>query len=204
MRSLGGMAILAAALAAVTADPGVAQARWRLDVQGGAFVPAGDARFGEGTTTVDVSTDVGGSFGVGGSYGVGDWLDLGGHYQRSFSGLDLGVISNSLKVGSLTAGARAYLAPPGRFRPWLACEIGWYRARADFDVPFGVTVESTEDSFGVNAGGGADFAVTDLVSLGVDVRYHNAVDAFGGLGFVTTMFNVGFHFDGEAADRGTP
>jgi hypothetical protein len=32
------------------------------------------------------------------------------------------------------------------------------------------------------------------VSLGADVRYHDAFDAFNGLQFVTTMVNVGIHF----------
>ena len=54
-----------------------------------------------------------------------------------------------------------------------------------------------DDAFGLNLGGGFDVPVTDLVSLGLDLRYHNAFDALGGLQFITTMLNVGFHFGGQ-------
>jgi opacity protein-like surface antigen len=35
-------------------------------------------------------------------------------------------------------------------------------------------VDRTDDSFGINVGGGFDFAIIRRVSLGLDFRYHNA------------------------------
>jgi hypothetical protein len=168
-----------------------AQARWRIDAAGGVFTPIGDVTIAEGGDSADIGIDVGGSFAVGGGYGLGDWADVTAHFQGNFAGLS--AVGTSLDVFSFTAGGRAYLLPPQRFRPWLATEIGWYRADAGANLIFS-SVNESEDSFGLNAGAGFDVALNQRVSLGLDVRYHNAFDALGGVQFVTSMFNVGIHF----------
>ena len=100
--------------------------------------------------------------------------------------------------------------PDGRVRPWLVGQVGWYRASgsvSDCYLFCGGDDEHKsreDDAFGLNVGAGVDVAVTDLVSLGLDVRYHDAFDALGGLQFVTTMLNVGFHFGGGEARPAVP
>ena len=93
------------------------------------------------------------------------------------------------------------MLPEGPVQPWLVGQIGWYRASGSVeDCLFfcdGDEQKRDDNAFGFNVGGGVDVPVTDLVSLGVDVRYHNAFDALDGLQFVTTMLDVGFHFGGQ-------
>jgi hypothetical protein len=191
-----GMRCTTAALALVSALvlPAAAAARWRIDAAGGAIIPTNEVELGEGEDTIRTDFEAGGSFAVGGGYGLGDWVDLTAHSQFSFSGAeDLG-FEESLDVYSFTAGGRVFLMPPGRFRPWLAGEIGWYRAEVESELRlFAPEIDQRDDSFGINVGGGLDVFVHRIVSLGVDVRYHDAFDALDGLEFVTTMFNVGIH-----------
>jgi hypothetical protein len=174
--------------------PAAGAARWRIDAGGGGFAPLAAGEFRASGVDFDVDVDAGGSFALGGGWGLGDWVDLGGRFQGSFAGLH--VLGASLDVFSVTAGPRVYLAPRAwPFRPWLTTEIGWYRAQAEFDALF-FRVSERDDSFGLNAGGGFDVAVHRRISLGVDVRYHNAFDALGGIDFVTALLNVGIHFGG--------
>jgi len=168
----------------------VASAEVRVDFEGGAIVPTSDVSLNDGTT---LDLGAGGSWAIGAGYLFGDHFELGGQFQQGFSGFDIGVAENSLNVISLTGGGRFYPLPKGRVRPWLVTQIGWYRARGEIGI-IGIGTSDTEDTFGLNTGGGLDVHITDLVSLGVDVRYHNAFNALGGLQFVTTMFNVALHF----------
>lgn len=131
---------------------------------------------------------------IGGAYVVNDWVDVTTHFQASFSGLQ--GLGESLAVYSFTSGGRVFLLPPQRVRPWVAAEIGWCRGDAEVDTIFAGSFNQIDDTFGLNAGAGCDVAINQRVSLGVDIRYHNAFDAFDGLQFLTTMFNVGIHFAG--------
>jgi hypothetical protein len=123
-----------------------AEGRWRVDVEGGAIVPASNVTLRDGgDIDTDVSTDLtaGRSFAAGGGYSLNDYVEVGGQFQSNFSGLDIGVASDTLQVYSLTAGPRVYLLPATyRFRPWAVGQIGWYRARAEAGF-FGAKVEDT-------------------------------------------------------------
>jgi hypothetical protein len=173
----------------------VAHAGWRIDAEGGAFVPVDDVAFDAGGEHFNIGTEAGGSVSIGGASVVNDWIDVTSHFQTSFSGLQ--GLGESLAVYSFTSGGRVFLLPPQRVRPWLAAEIGWYRADAEVDTIFVGSFNQIDDTFGLNAGAGLDVAINERVSLGVDIRYHNAFDALNGLQFLTTMFNVGIHFGGE-------
>jgi hypothetical protein len=179
----------------VLAASGVARAGWRIDAEGGALVPVDDISFDAGGERQHLGVDAGGSLSIGGAYVANDWIDLTAHFQASFA--ELQGIGESLAVYSFTSGGRVFLLPPHRVRPWVAAEIGWYRADADIDPISSLRISETDDTFGLNAGAGCDFAINQRVSLGVDIRYHNAFDALNGLQFLTTMFNVGIHFAGE-------
>jgi len=48
--------------------------------------------------------------------------------------------------------------------------------------------------FGINVGGGVDVAVTRWLSLGLDLRYHNALTVLGGFDFLTTLLDVSLRF----------
>jgi hypothetical protein len=112
-------------------------------------------------------------------------------------------VDSELDVFSLTAGGRFHLTPPARrVRPWVVGELGWYHATASVDEPFcGRTTggapltyyDGSGDGVGLNAGGGLDLALTDMLSVGLDVRYHHAF-VLGDFRFVTTMATVGVHF----------
>jgi opacity protein-like surface antigen len=182
-------------LAAVVSLSRPATARWRLDTEGGAMIRASSIGFSGRT----VDADTAGSFAFGGGYSLNDYVELGGQFQQSIS---VQIFDDSFDVSTVTAGARVYLLPQGRVRPWLVGQIGWYRVDASlvncvFFCNGNEHDDRVDNSFGLNVGGGLDVAVSKLISLGVDVRYHDAVSAFGGTGFVTSMFDVGFHFGGD-------
>jgi hypothetical protein len=46
----------------------------------------------------------------------------------------------------------------------------------------------------LNVGGGLDVPIGKLVSVGVDLRYHQTFGVFDNAGFMTTLAHVAFHF----------
>jgi hypothetical protein len=179
---------------------GRAEARWHLDIQAGAFSPISDVSFAEGPIDVDIDLETGAAFAVGGGYALDRWIDFEARLQ---SATHFDAYDESVNVYSFTVGGRFFPLPmTSPVRPWIGTQIGWYGVDAfvdDFDL-FGDDdddFDEHDDSFGLNAGGGLDVRVNHRVSLGVDVRYHNAFDAFDGFEFVTTMFNVSIWFGAE-------
>ncbi len=178
------------ALGAAHADAG-----WRLDLQAGGFIPVQHVKYRDDGTKINEGIGGGGAFVVGGAYGLGDWVELTAQLQAAtnFDSYD-----NTVGVVSFTPGARVFLLPKDRrVRPWLGGQVGWYHLDGNFDYEvFGgdYEAEESDDSFGLNVGGGVDFRINHRVSLGLDVRYHNAFDALDGFQFLTTCFNVGIHF----------
>lgn len=170
-----------------------ASASWRIDVEGGAFVPAGDVEAGASGGDVSLDFDVGPAFAVGAGYGPLRWLEVAAHVHHGFADSD-NLLSDRVEVFSVTAGGRVFPFPWERVHPFGVFELGWYRAEVDGGLFSSVRDDQTEDSFGINVGGGADVMLGRRVSLGVDVRYHDAFDAFEGVDFVTTMLSVGIHF----------
>jgi opacity protein-like surface antigen len=187
--------VIAIALVLLTAR---AEAGWRLDVQAGAFVPTSDVDLRSSRVDVDADLGAGLSLVVGGGYELGDWVELTAQFQTA--GTTELFAEDSAGLLSFTPGARVFFLPrERRIRPWIGSQIGWYRVRGEFNDEFlfddpDDDVSRTDDSFGINAGGGFDVRVTRRVSLGLDIRYHNAFDALDGFEFVTTNFNVGIHF----------
>lgn len=181
-----------------------AQGRWHLDIQAGAFSPITDVEFRQFGTDVEIDLDTGGAFAVSGGYALDRWVDFNARLQTA-THFDL--YDHSVNVYSFTAGGRFFPLPMSSIvRPWIGTEIGWYHVEArtdDFPI-FGNNgdddFDADDDSFGLNAGAGVDFRINHRVSLGVDVRYQNAFDAFKGFEFVTTMFNVSIWFGDESAE----
>ena len=172
-----------------------AEGRWRVDVEGGAIVPTTDVECGEEQFQPNARPLLRDRWRI----CAPKYLELNAQFQ---SGLAIdSLFGDSVEVYSVTAGPQVYVLPDAAIQPWLVGQIGWYRASGSVDDCFlycdNDHQSREDDPFGLNVGGGFDVPVTDLVSLGVDVRYHNAVDALGGFQFVTTMLNVGFRFGGQ-------
>lgn len=203
--------ILAALLAAFTT--GRAEARWHLDIQGGAFLPQSKVQLRSGNVEVDSSPAGGGAFAIGGGYALNQWLDLCAQSQLATG---LSIWDDSVDMYSFTAGTRVFpLSTTYPIRPFLGGQLGWYRVDGDFDgyrvdddntrallfVPPDDDIHRTDDTVGINLGGGVDVPITQRVSLGMDVRYHNAFDALDGFEAVTAMLNVSVWFGDELAEQ---
>lgn len=203
------VAALAALLTCASTAP--ASAQWHVDIQAGAFIPISDIEFRDNGFAYDLDVDAGGAFTIGGGYALDQWVDFAAQFQTAtnFDVYDAGV-----NVYSFTVGGRFFPLPmTTRVRPWLGAQIGWYHVDAytdDFDFfddDFDDDEHDGDDSFGLNVGGGIDFPINHRVSLGFDVRYHNAFDAFQGFEYVATMFNVSIWFGGaprESLDTPPP
>lgn len=184
----------------VLASTTPAGAQWHVDIQAGAFIPTTDVEFRDNGFAYDVDLDAGGAFTLGGGYALPQFVDFTAQFQTA-SHFDL--YDEAANVYTFTVGGRIFPLPmTTRVRPWLGAQIGWYHvdAYADdydpFDDDFDDDESDGDDSFGLNAGGGIDFPINHRVSLGFDVRYHNAFDAFQGFEYVATMFNVSVWFGG--------
>jgi hypothetical protein len=174
-----------------------ANAQWHLDIQAGAFSPISDVEFEVDGFEEDIDLDTGGAFTIGGGYALERWIDFTAQFQTA-TYFDL--YDDAADVYSFTVGGRFFPLPMNMpVRPWLGAQIGWYHVEAytdefDFFDDDDDDEHEGDDSFGVNAGAGLDFPINHRVSLGVDVRYHNAFDAFQGFEYVATMFNVSIWF----------
>ncbi len=175
----------------------MANAQWQLEIEAGTMFNLQDIELERDSLSVQSDLDLGGSFALGAGYSIHEYVDLTGRFQGNFAGVDIGIASDTFYALSLTGGARLYPLPPSRIRPWLGGEVGWYRAEAEVGV-FDDNIKLADDSFGINAGGGIDFAVSERLVLGIAARYHNAFDALGGLEFVSTTVRIGIRL---GADR---
>jgi hypothetical protein len=199
-KALRRIAIVLLAVLAINAIGRPAEARWHLDLAAGAFSPISDVRLDDDGFDVKIDLDTGAAFSAQGGYAFERWIDLTGGFQTA---THFDAFEESVDVYSFTVGCRFFPLPmSSRFRPWLGTQIGWYGVDAHLDDFFGSfddDIDEFDNSFGLNAGGGFDIPINHRVSLGVDVRYHNAFTAFDGFEYVHTMFNVSIWFGGDPA-----
>jgi opacity protein-like surface antigen len=196
--------------------------RWRVELGGGAIVPLSNihtedisfARLG-----VNDSPDSGGTYSLGVGYSPLDYLEAlvrFQHYMPSYNPTRYNCVihgapcqgyvnSASLRVFSLSAGVRVRPLPPtARVRPWVGADVGWYRGDVSMQIGsldhhVGVVGASPprtqiDDGVGGSVGGGVDVRVIEHLSVGVDVRYHNAPNVLGGFAFVTTLATLSVLF----------
>lgn len=102
-----------------------------------------------------------------------------------------------LKVVPVVATAKALL-PLGRFEPYGLFGIGAYFTKLDVDGNVGNFSGSSQVTYGLHAGGGLNFNLTDTVFIGVEGKYLWAKPSYGGQdikldGFTTTA-DLGFRF----------
>jgi len=90
------------------------------------------------------------------------------------------------------------LFPFGPIEPYGEFGIGAYITEADVSGNLGSFSGSTKTAFGLHAGGGVNFNITETVFLGVEGRYLWAKPSFGGqdikLDGFTVTGNLGFRF----------
>jgi opacity protein-like surface antigen len=102
-----------------------------------------------------------------------------------------------LKVVPVVATAKALL-PLGGFEPYGEFGIGAYFTKFDIDGNLGSLSNDSKITYGLHAGAGVNFNITDTAFLGVEGRYIWTKPSFGGqdirLGGFTTTVAVGFRF----------
>jgi opacity protein-like surface antigen len=102
-----------------------------------------------------------------------------------------------LKVVPLTVNAKGIL-PIGRFEPYGEFGIGAYYTKFEVNGNLGDFSSDSKVTYGLHAGTGATFNITDTMFLGLCGRYLWAKPSYGGqdikLGGFTTTAAVGFRF----------
>ena len=203
--ALAGAVFLVAPLASKAADldPPVQEASKQssdisniyVSVFGGASLLR-DSDFTNGTTTVATEFDTG--FTVGGAIGY-KWSDykFGGFSPRTelefsyfdnsveginFSGNGPGaeVVNSGSDVTGFNFFANLFLDydTGTRFTPYVGGGIGF--TRTDFNIAYNaanLNLSDNDTNFAWHIGGGANVAVTDQISLFVDARYQQTIDA---------------------------
>ncbi len=133
-----------------------------------------------------------------------------GHYFLPMFGTELGVGyfeskgspaalpgEMKLKVVPVTLTGKVFL-PMGPIEPYGEFGIGGYITKLDLSGNLGNFGGSTKGVFGLHAGGGVNFNITDAVFIGAEGRYLWAKPSFGGqdikLDGFTVTGNLGFRF----------
>jgi opacity protein-like surface antigen len=102
-----------------------------------------------------------------------------------------------LKVVPITATAKALL-PLGGFEPYGEFGIGAYFTKFDLDGNLGSLSNDSKITYGLHAGAGMNFNLSDAMFLGFEGRYIWTKPSFGGqaikLGGFTSTAVIGFRF----------
>ena len=164
----------------------VPDAKYRIDVRGGALA------WGNAVEGSEPAHGAGPALGVGGGYRVTDHVEVDASAQAAARGALFG---RTESFDFVTAGGRyVFFGSDAVVRPWLGGEAGWYQGRSSVTTIFGGTDTRVATGGGFNVGTGFDVPLGRLVSIGADVRYHQTLGVFDDPGFVTTLANVSFHF----------
>jgi opacity protein-like surface antigen len=101
------------------------------------------------------------------------------------------------KVVPVTLTGKVFL-PFGPIEPYGEFGIGGYITKADVSGTIGNFSGSTKGTFGLHAGAGVNYNITQTVFLGVEGRYLWAKPSFGGedikLDGFTVTGNLGYRF----------
>ncbi len=102
-----------------------------------------------------------------------------------------------LKVVPVTLTGKVFL-PMGPIEPYGEFGIGAYITKVDISGTLGDFDGSTKGTFGLHAGGGVNFNITETVFIGAEGRYLWAKPSFGGqdikLDGFTVTGDLGFRF----------
>lgn len=164
----------------------VADAKYRIDLRGGALA------WGDAVEGHEAAHAAGPALAIGAGYRLTEHAEIDASAQAAAQGATL--FGRTQSYSSVTAGGRwLFFGRDAVVRPWLGGEAGWYEGRSSVSTLFG-TETRVADGGGFNVGTGFDVPLGSLVSIGADVRYHQTLGVFDDPGFVTTLANVSFHF----------
>jgi hypothetical protein len=182
------VALLASAvMAGGTWAETAADAKYRVDVRGGALA------WGNSVEGHEPAQGAGPALAVGAGYRLTEHTEIDASAQAAAQGATL--FGRTQTYDSVTAGGRyLFFGSDAVVRPWLGGEAGWYQGRSSVTTLFGGTDTRVANGGGFNVGTGFDVPLGRLVSIGADVRYHQTLGVFDDPGFVTTLANVSFHF----------
>jgi len=124
-------------------------------------------------------------------------LELGAGYFESKASAAVPAGETKFKVVPLTLTGKV-LFPIGAIEPYGEFGIGGYITETDVSGTVSQAIDSTESVFGLHAGAGVNFNITQNVFLGAEGRYLWAKPSWGGTdikldGFTVTG-NLGFRF----------
>jgi opacity protein-like surface antigen len=124
-------------------------------------------------------------------------LELGAGYFESKASAAVPAGETTFKVVPLTLTGKV-LFPIGSIEPYGEFGIGGYITETDVSGTVSEALDSTESVFGLHAGAGVNFNITQNIFLGVEGRYLWAKPSWGGTdikldGFTVTA-DLGFRF----------
>ncbi|MGE5844594.1 MAG: outer membrane beta-barrel protein [Syntrophaceae bacterium] len=124
-------------------------------------------------------------------------LELGAGYFESKASAAVPAGETKFKVVPLTLTGKV-LFPIGPVEPYGEFGVGGYITETDVSGTVSQALDSTESVFGLHAGAGVNFNVTQNIFLGVEGRYLWAKPSWGGTdikldGFTVTA-DLGFRF----------
>jgi opacity protein-like surface antigen len=164
-------------------------------LKGGIYSPS--KNFNLNNINVDNKTGVDGEIAIGHYFLPMFATELGGGYFESKGSPAALPGETKLKVVPVTLTAKGLL-PMGMIEPYGEFGVGVYMMKLDVSGDFGNFSGSSKGVFGLHAGAGVNFNITQNVFLGVEGRYLWAKHSFGGQeikldGFTVTA-DLGFRF----------
>ena len=152
---------------------------------------------GGSTTHLDSKTGFAGEVAFGHYFLPMFAIELGAGYFESKGSPAAEPGELKLKVVPVIATAKV-LVPIGPIEPYGLFGIGAYLTDVDVNGNLGELRSSTKITYGLHAGAGINFNITDTVFLGAEGKYLWARPSFGGKdleldGFITTA-DIGFRF----------
>jgi opacity protein-like surface antigen len=173
-----------------------------LVLKGGIYSPSEDYDLGNfngdgNITHLDSTTGFNGEVAIGRYILPFFAMELGAGYFESKGSTDAEPGDTKLKVVPVIVTAKALL-PLGVIEPYGEFGIGAYFTKFDVSGNLGNFSGSSEITYGLHAGAGVNFNITDTMFLGFEGRYLWAKPSYGGQdvkinGFTTTA-DLGFRF----------
>ena len=170
-----------------------------LAIKGGIYSPSDsydlDNFNGGNKTKLDSKTGFSGEVAIGHYFFPMFAMELGAGYFESEGSPVAEPGSTKLKVVPVLLTAKAIL-PLGWFEPYGEFGIGAYFTKFDVSGNLGSFSGDSKVTYGLHAGVGVNFNITDAMFLGLEGRYLWAKPSIGGqdikLDGFTTMVNLGF------------
>lgn len=152
---------------------------------------------GGSTTHLDSKTGFAGEIAVGHYFLPILAIELGAGYFESRGSPAAQPGETKLRVVPVIATGKVFL-PIGPIEPYGEFGIGAYITKLDVNGNLGSFTGSTKVTYGLHAGAGVNFNITQTVFLGVEGRYLWAKPSFGGqdikLNGFTVTGDLGFRF----------